>query len=156
MGRQEVESHDLSSLRVVGTLRGISGDSDRCQSTYWSEFERRYFAGDGARIDEDGYLWLLGRVNDVMNVSGHRIPISEVESALNDHSAVAEAAVVGARDDTTGQAIVGYVILRGAHEASSEVSEQIRRHIASKFGLIARPQSVLLVNDLPKTGTLNV
>ena len=132
-------------------LRGIWGDPDRYVATYWSRFEGRYFAGDGAKLDEDGYLWLLGRVDDVMNVSGHRISTTEVESALVDHPAVAEAAVVGATDDTTGQAIVGYVILRGTHAASSELGEEIRSHVAIKLGPIARPKAVVLVPDLPKT-----
>ena len=100
-------------------LRGIWGDPERYRDTYWSSYEGRYFAGDGAKIDDDGYLWLLGRVDDVMNVSGHRISTTEVESALVDHPAVAEAAVVGATDDTTGQAIVGYVILRGGYDADA-------------------------------------
>ena len=132
-------------------LRGIWGDPDRYRETYWSRFEGRYFAGDGAKLDEDGYLWLLGRVDDVMNVSGHRISTTEVESALVDHPAVAEAAVVGASDDTTGQAIVGYVILRGTHQASPELGEEIRGHVATKLGPIARPKAVVLVPDLPKT-----
>ena len=132
-------------------LRGIWGDPERYKETYWSEYEGRYFAGDGAKIDEDGYLWLLGRVDDVMNVSGHRISTTEVESALVDHPAVAEAAVVGATDDTTGQAIIGYVILRGGNEASDELGEEIRRHVATKLGAIARPKAVVLVPDLPKT-----
>ena len=132
-------------------LRGIWGDPDRYIETYWSRFEGRYFAGDGAKLDEDGYLWLLGRVDDVMNVSGHRISTTEVESALVDHPAVAEAAVVGATDDTTGQAIVGYVILRGTHEASTELGEEVRAHVATKLGPIARPKAVVLVPDLPKT-----
>ena len=132
-------------------LRGIWGDPDRYVDTYWSRFEGRYFAGDGAKLDEDGYLWLLGRVDDGMNVSGHRISTTEVESALVDHPAVAEAAVVGATDDTTGQAIVGYVILRGTHTASSELGEEIRGHVAIKLGPIARPKAVVLVPDLPKT-----
>ena len=132
-------------------LRGIWGDPERYHDTYWSKFEGRYFAGDGAKIDDDGYLWLLGRVDDVMNVSGHRISTAEVESALVDHPAVAEAAVVGATDDTTGQAIVGYVILRGTHEPSAELGEEIRLHVATKLGPIARPRAVFLVPDLPKT-----
>ena len=132
-------------------LRGIYGDPERYKDTYWSRFEGRYFAGDGAKLDEDGYLWLLGRVDDVMNVSGHRISTTEVESALVDHPAVAEAAVVGATDDTTGQAIVGYVILRGTATASDELGEEIRRHVATKLGPIARPKTVVLVPDLPKT-----
>ncbi len=132
-------------------LRGIWGDPERYRDTYWSRFEGRYFAGDGAKIDDDGYLWLLGRVDDVMNVSGHRISTTEVESALVDHPAVAEAAVVGATDDTTGQAIIGYVILRGGHDPTDELGEEIRGHVATKLGPIARPRTVVLVPDLPKT-----
>ena len=132
-------------------LRGIWGDPERYADTYWSRFEGRYFAGDGAKLDEDGYLWLLGRVDDVMNVSGHRISTTEVESALVDHPAVAEAAVVGATDETTGQAIVGYVILRGTYAASPELAEEVRGHVATKLGPIARPRAVVLVPDLPKT-----
>jgi acetyl-CoA synthetase len=134
-----------------GMLRGIWGDPDRYRETYWSRFEGRYFAGDGAKLDEEGYLWLLGRVDDVMNVSGHRISTTEVESALVDHPAVAEAAVVGANDATTGQAIVGYVILRGGNEPTDELGEEIRQHVAAKLGAIARPRTVILVPDLPKT-----
>ena len=125
-------------------LRGIWGDPERYRDTYWSTYEGRYFAGDGAKIDEDGYLWLLGRVDDVMNVSGHRISTAEVESALVDHPAVAEAAVVGATDDTTGQAIIGYCILVGGNEASDELREEVRAHVATKLGPIARPQSRVL------------
>jgi acetyl-CoA synthetase len=132
-------------------LRGIWGDPERYRETYWSRFEGRYFAGDGAKLDADGYLWLLGRVDDVMNVSGHRISTTEVESALVDHPAVAEAAVVGATDPTTGQAIVGYVIVRGGYEASDELREEIRQHVATKLGAIARPRAVIIVPDLPKT-----
>jgi acetyl-CoA synthetase len=132
-------------------LRGIWGDPDRYKETYWSKYPGRYFAGDGAKIDDDGYLWLLGRVDDVMNVSGHRISTTEVESALVDHLSVAEAAVVGATDDTTGQAIVGYCILRGGNEPSDELREEIRQHVATKLGAIARPKVVVLVPDLPKT-----
>ncbi|MDP6696603.1 MAG: acetate--CoA ligase [Acidimicrobiales bacterium] len=132
-------------------LRGIWGDPERYHDTYWSRFEGRYFAGDGAKVDDDGYLWLLGRVDDVMNVSGHRISTAEVESALVDHPAVAEAAVVGATDATTGQAIIGYVILRGGNEATPELGEEVRGHVATKLGPIARPKAVFLVPDLPKT-----
>ena len=132
-------------------LRGIWGDPERYLETYWSRFKGRYFAGDGAKVDADGYLWLLGRVDDVMNVSGHRISTAEVESALVDHPAVAEAAVVGATDETTGQAIVGYVILRGTHQASPELAEEVRQHVSTKLGPIARPRAVFLVPDLPKT-----
>ena len=132
-------------------LRGIWRDPQRYQDTYWSRFKGRYFAGDGARVDADGYLWLLGRVDDVMNVSGHRISTAEVESALVDHPAVAEAAVVGAVDEITGQAIVGYVILVGSVTASDELREEVRQHVAAKLGPTARPKAVFLVPDLPKT-----
>jgi len=132
-------------------LRGIWGDPERYKETYWARFEGRYFAGDGARFDDDGYLWFLGRVDDVMNVSGHRISTTEVESALVDHPAVAEAAVVGANDDVTGQAIVGYVILLGGNEPSQELGDEIRAHVGTKLGKIARPKTVIIVPDLPKT-----
>ena len=132
-------------------MRGIWGDPQRYHDTYWSRFPGRYFAGDGAKLDDDGYLWLLGRVDDVMNVSGHRISTTEVESALVDHPAVAEAAVVGANDELTGQAIIGYVILRGTHHASDALREEVRQHVAKKLGPIARPKTVVLVPDLPKT-----
>ena len=132
-------------------LRGIWGDEQRYRETYWSRFEGRYFAGDGAKIDEDGYLWVLGRVDDVMNVSGHRISTTEVESALVDNHLVAEAAVVGASDQTTGQAIVAFVTLRGTSEASDEVGEQLRQHVATKIGAISRPKLIIFTDDLPKT-----
>jgi acetyl-CoA synthetase len=132
-------------------LRGIWGDPDRYQETYWNKFEGRYFAGDGAKYDSDGYLWLLGRVDDVMNVSGHRISTAEIESALVDHPCVAEAAVVGAADDVTGQAIIGYVILMGDVEASEELREEVRQHVSKKLGPTSRPKAVFLVDDLPKT-----
>ena len=131
-----------------GMLRGIWGDPERFQETYWSRFPGRYFAGDGAKLDDDGYLWLLGRVDDVMNVSGHRISTTEVESALVSHPSVAEAAVVGATDSTTGQAIIAYVILRGG----KDVTEQdLRDHVATEIGSIAKPKKIYLTPDLPKT-----
>ena len=132
-------------------LRGIWGSPERFRETYWSRYPGRYFAGDGAKLDEDGYLWLLGRVDDVMNVSGHRISTTEVESALVDHHAVAEAAVVGASDDLTGQAIVGYVILRNDAMATDELVADLRQHVAEKIGPTARPKRVIIVPDLPKT-----
>ena len=132
-------------------LRGIWGDPERYKDTYWSRYPGRYFAGDGAKIDEDGYLWLLGRVDDVMNVSGHRISTTEVESALVDHTSVAEAAVVGATDDLTGQAIVGYVIVRGGVVADDALVDELRSHVATKIGPTARPKRVIIVPDLPKT-----
>ena len=134
-----------------GMLRGIYGDPARYEATYWSRFPGRYFAGDGAKLDEDGYFWLLGRVDDVMNVSGHRVSTTEVESALVDHPSVAEAAVVGARDDTTGQAIIAYVTLKGGQEPSDERGEELRRHVATKIGPIARPKTLVFTDDLPKT-----
>jgi acetyl-CoA synthetase len=133
-------------------LRGIYGDPERYRDTYWSRFEGRYFAGDGAKIDEDGYLWLLGRVDDVMNVSGHRISTTEVESALVDHPAVAESAVVGAFDATSGQAIVAFVTLRvEAGSPSDERGLELRTHVAAKIGAIARPKTVVFTEELPKT-----
>jgi acetyl-CoA synthetase len=131
-----------------GMLRGIWGDPERYVETYWSRFEGRYFAGDGCKLDDEGYLWLLGRVDDVMNVSGHRISTTEVESALVSHPAVAEAAVVGARDDMTGQAIIAYVTLRGGSDA--DVAD-LRNHVATEIGAIAKPKTIYLTPDLPKT-----
>jgi acetyl-CoA synthetase len=135
-----------------GMLRGIYGDPERYTETYWSRFPGRYFAGDGAKIDDDGYLWVLGRVDDVMNVSGHRISTAEVESALVSHPTVAEAAVVGAKDDMTGQAIIAYVILRGeAGELGDEHGDVLRDHVAKDLSPIAKPKTVILVPELPKT-----
>jgi acetyl-CoA synthetase len=134
-----------------GMLRGIWGDPERYRDTYWSRFPDRYFAGDGAKIDEDGYLWLLGRVDDVMNVSGHRISTTEVESALVSHPSVAEAAVVGAQDPTTGQAIIAYVTLRGGPGAESVTIEDLRNHVAAEIGAIAKPKAIYLTPELPKT-----
>ena len=131
-----------------GMLRGIWGDPERYRETYWSRFPGRYFAGDGAKLDDDGYLWLLGRVDDVMNVSGHRISTTEVESALVSHPAVAEAAVVGASDATTGQAIIAYVTLVGGSSVDEAV---LRDHVAREIGAIAKPKTVYFTPDLPKT-----
>ena len=132
-------------------LRGIYGDPERYRETYWSTYPGRYFVGDGAKLDDDGYLWLLGRVDDVMNVSGHRVSTTEVESALVDHPDVAESAVVGAKDDTTGQAIVAFVTLRSGVGQSVELGEELRRHVSTKIGPIARPKTVIFTDDLPKT-----
>jgi acetyl-CoA synthetase len=139
--------------------RGIWGDPDRFIETYWSKFADApggplYFAGDGARRDADGDLWLLGRVDDVMNVSGHRLSTAEIESALVGHPAVAEAAVVGATDELTGQAVVAFVILRSDHAGdftAEEASEVLRAHVATAIGAIARPRQVFIVAELPKT-----
>ena len=136
-------------------LRGLWGDPERYQQTYWSRFSEQgyYFAGDGAKKDDDGDLWLLGRVDDVMNVSGHRISTTEVESALVSHPRVAEAAVVGAEDATTGQAIVAFVILRGdvADEDGGALVTELRNHVAQEIGAIAKPRQIMLVAELPKT-----
>ena len=129
-------------------LRGIWGDPDRYRDTYWSRFSGRYFAGDGAKLDDDGYLWLLGRVDDVMNVSGHRISTTEVESALVSHPSVAEAAVVGANDATTGQAIIAYVTLRVGFEGDVQA---LRNHVGAEIGSIAKPKAIFFTPDLPKT-----
>ena len=132
-------------------LRGVWGDEQRYRDTYWSRFEGKYFAGDGAKTDADGYFWLLGRVDDIMLVSGHNISTTEVESALVDHPAVAEAAVVGKTDATTGQAIAAFVTLRAGHEASDAFVEELRNHVAKLIGPIAKPKTILFTDDLPKT-----
>ncbi len=134
-------------------LRGVWGEEERFKETYWSRFEGIYFAGDGAKLDDDGAIWLLGRVDDVMNVSGHRISTTEVESALVSHEAVAEAAVVGAADAMTGQGIVAFVILRGGvdHVEGEELVKELRNHVAKEIGAIAKPRQIMVVNELPKT-----
>jgi acetyl-CoA synthetase len=132
-------------------LRGIYKDHDRYVETYWSKYPGVYFAGDGARIDEDGDFWLLGRVDDVMNVSGHRISTIEVESALVDHQEVAEAAVAARADERTGQAIVAFVSLKGGEEGSVEKLEELRNHVAKKIGPIAKPANIVFTPELPKT-----
>ena len=132
-------------------LRGIWGDMERYKETYWSRFDSQYFAGDGAKWDDDGAIWLLGRVDDVMNISGHRISTTEVESALVSHPTVAEAAVVGATDETTGQGIVAFVILRAGSVDGPGVAKELRDHVAKEIGAIARPRQILIVAELPKT-----
>ena len=134
-------------------LRGIWGETERYKETYWSRFPGIYFAGDGAKLDDDGAIWLMGRVDDVMNVSGHRISTTEVESALVSHEAIAEAAVVGAADELTGQAIVAFVILRGgtAHADGDALVKELRNHVAKEIGAIAKPRQIMVVNELPKT-----
>ena len=134
-----------------GMLRGIWGDHDRFVETYWSRFKGMYFAGDGAKWDNDGAIWLLGRVDDVMNVSGHRISTTEVESALVSHPMVAEAAVVGAADEMTGQAVVAFVILRSGSKDGPDVAQELRNHVAKEIGPIAKPRKILVVAELPKT-----
>jgi len=136
-------------------LRGIWGDPERFKKTYWEKFGDKYFAGDGARRDEDGDIWLLGRVDDVMNVSGHRLSTAEIESSLVAHPWTAEAAVVGASDETTGQAVVAFVILKQSQAEHGDdlaaASEELRKHVATQIGAIARPRQVFIVNELPKT-----
>jgi acetyl-CoA synthetase len=139
-------------------LRGIWGDPERYRETYWSKYSTpevaKYFAGDGAHVDADGDIWLLGRVDDVMNVSGHRLSTTEIESALVSHPMVAEAAVVGAADEQTGQAVVAFVIVRSDQEQASTAEEAqaiLRAHVAEKIGAIARPRQVFVVAELPKT-----
>jgi acetyl-CoA synthetase len=132
-------------------LRGIWGEPERYKQTYWSRFDGLYFAGDGAKLDSDGALWLLGRVDDVMNVSGHRISTTEVESALVSHPSIAEAAVVGAKDEITGQAIVAFVILRGGVAADKDLERSLKSHVTKEIGAIARPRQIMVVLELPKT-----
>jgi acetyl-CoA synthetase len=133
-------------------LRTLWGDDERYKETYWSRFPGRYFAGDGAKKDDDGDLWLLGRVDDVMNVSGHRMSTTEIESALVSHPKVAEAAVVGAADEMTGQAVCAFVILRSeAGDGGPDVVEELREHVAKEIGKIARPRQIMVVPELPKT-----
>jgi len=132
-------------------LRGLFKDPERYRETYWSRFPGLYFAGDGARVDEDGDFWLLGRVDDVMNVSGHRLSTIEIESALVDHPDVAEAAVAPRPDPTTGQAVVAYVTLKGGAEGSVEKLQELREHVARKIGAIAKPANIVFTPELPKT-----
>src|SRR6202012_6258084 len=127
-------------------LRGIWGDDERYKETYWSRFPGRYFAGDGEKKDEDGDLWLLGRVDDVMTVSGHRLSTTEIESALVSNPKVAEAAVVGATDETTGQAVVAFVILRAeAGDGGEHIVKELRDHVAKQIGPIAKPRQSMVV-----------
>jgi acetyl-CoA synthetase len=150
---------DGSGLLVItepwpSMLRGIWGDPERYKDTYWSKFGDRYFAGDGAHLDADGDVWLLGRVDDVMNVSGHRLSTMEIESSIVAHPMTAEAAVVGAADETTGQAVVAFVILKSrfvGQLSDDEVSQQIRTWVGEQIGAIAKPRTVFVVSELPKT-----
>jgi len=132
-------------------LRTIWGDDERYRETYWSKFPGRYFAGDGAKLDEDGYWWILGRVDDVLNVAGHRIGTMEVESALVDHPWVAEAAVVGKAHDLKGQAVAAFVTLKDGHKGTAELKDDLKDHVVKKIGAIARPDDIIFSADLPKT-----
>jgi len=153
-GDEEITGYLVLDKPWPAMLRGIWGDMERYRDTYWSRYEEQgwYFAGDGAKVDADGAIWLLGRVDDVMNVSGHRISTTEVESALVSHHSVAEAAVVGASDETTGQGIVAFVILRGGEsDGGEELVAELRNHVGREIGPIAKPRQVLVVPELPKT-----
>jgi acetyl-CoA synthetase len=134
-----------------GMLRTIWGDDERYRENYWSKWDGLYFPGDGAKRDEDGYYWILGRVDDVLNVAGHRIGTMEVESALVDHPAVAEAAVVGRADELKGQAIAAFVLLKEAIRPTEHLKKELREHVARKIGAIAKPDDILYAADLPKT-----
>jgi len=132
-------------------LRTLWGDDERFKEVYWSEYENTYLAGDGARRDDDGYFWIVGRLDDVLNVSGHRLGTAEVESALVAHEAVAEAAVVGRPDEIKGQGVVAFVILKQGMESSDELRARLRNHVGEAIGAIAKPDEVVLAQGLPKT-----
>jgi acetyl-CoA synthetase len=132
-------------------LRTIWGDDERYREQYWSQIENIYFAGDGARRDEDGYFWIMGRIDDVINVSGHRLGTAEVESALVSHPAVAEAAVVARPDELKGSAIVAFVTLEGSHTPSDQLNAELRAHVAKEIGALARPDDLRFTDALPKT-----
>ena len=132
-------------------LRTIYGDKERYQQQYWSQFKGRYFTGDGARRDEDGYFWIVGRIDDVLNVAGHRLGTSEIESALVSHAQVAEAAVVGRPDEIKGQAVVAFVTLKSGVEANPSLKTDLRNHVGVHIGAIAKPDEVRFAEALPKT-----
>ncbi len=133
-------------------LRGIWGDNDRYKQTYWGKWQgKNYFAGDGTKKDKAGYFWFLGRVDDIMLVAGHNISTAEVESALVDNHKVAEAAVVGVKDDIKGQAIAAFVILKEGNKPGKDVEELLKNHVAEKIGAIARPSRIIFTTDVPKT-----
>jgi len=132
-------------------LRGIWGDPKRFVETYWSEVKGNYFTGDGCRQDKDGYFWIVGRIDDVLNVSGHRIGTAEVESALVSHPKVAEAAVVGRPDEIKGQALVAFVTLKGSIKGDKSLHEELRKHVGKEIGPVAKPDNVRFADALPKT-----
>jgi acetyl-CoA synthetase len=134
-----------------GMLRGIYGDPERYQRQYWSQMPGLYFTGDGCKRDKDGYFWLLGRIDDVMNISGHRVSTMEVESALVDHHAVAEAAVIGRPHDIKGQAIAAFVTIKSGIEPTESLKDEVKQHVAKKIGALARPDDVIYAAELPKT-----
>jgi acetyl-CoA synthetase len=132
-------------------LRTIYGDKTRYQKQYWSEFKGNYFTGDGARRDQDGYFWIVGRIDDVLNVAGHRLGTSEIESALVSHAQVAEAAVVGRPDELKGQSVVAFVTLKGGVKATPALKNELRAHVGQQIGAIAKPDDVRFAEALPKT-----
>ena len=134
-----------------GMMRTIFGDDARYKKQYWSDVPHVYFAGDGARRDKDGYFWVMGRIDDVIKVSGHRLEHAEIESALVSHDTVAEAAVVGRHDDLTGEAVVAFVTLASPHQPSPELKEILRAHVAKEIGSLARPAELRFSDSLPKT-----
>jgi len=134
-----------------GMLRGIYGDPARYEKTYWSQVPGMYFTGDGAKRDKDGYFWLLGRIDDVMNISGHRVSTMEVESALVEHPKVAEAAVIGKTHEIKGQAISAFVTLKQGNTMTPELQDAIKAHVAKKIGALARPDDIIYAAELPKT-----
>ena len=134
-----------------GMLRGLWGDPQRYQQVYWSEVEGSYFTGDGSRQDKDGYFWIVGRIDDVLNVAGHRIGTAEVESALVSHPKVAEAAVVGRPDDMKGQALVAFVTVKSGVHADGALREELRQHVAKEIGPVAKPDDIRFAEALPKT-----
>jgi acetyl-CoA synthetase len=152
---QPIEGTDTGYLVVErpwpGMLRTIYKDPQRYEDTYWNVYEGVYFVGDGARRDEDGYFWIMGRIDDVMNVSGHRISTAEVESALVSHEAVAEAAVIGRKDEDKGQAVFAYVTLEGEREGSQDLKDALRQHVRKQIGALASPDDMIFTDDLPKT-----
>ncbi len=137
-------------------FRTIYGDPERYEKQYWSKYPGKYFTGDGAKLDQDGYFWLLGRVDDVMNVSGHRISTFEVESALVDHPSVAEAAVIGKAHEVKGQGIAGFVTLKENVKPSDELKKELREHVAKKIGALARPDDIFFTSELPKTRSAKI
>ena len=134
-----------------GMLRGIWGDPDRFVKQYWSKYPDIYFTGDGAKLDKDGYFWLLGRVDDVMNISGHRVSTMEVESALVDHKSVAEAAVIGKPHDIKGQAIAAFVTIKAGVDGTPGLMDELKAHVSKKIGALARPDDIIFSAELPKT-----
>jgi acetyl-CoA synthetase len=134
-----------------GMFRTLWGDPERFKETYWSRFPGVYFAGDGAKRDKDGYFWLLGRVDDVMNVAGHRLSTMEVESALVDHPSVAEAAVIGRKHDIKGEAPAAFVTVKAGITADADLANELKRHVGQKIGAIARPDDIIFTAELPKT-----